>query len=789
MTDYARAIDAADRLIASAADSIRSFYSRAANRFLRDSIDTGDKCFTTGGGAVTADLWGLEGELTYLARVLPGKPFRELNAHRNAASEWVKDPSNEIEFSSVFGSLNAYRVAAAAHQVGRADAASARAIVFGAELLDGYRGEWPILGGDQDQEAHPYVAHRLLNAAEAIVGTGVQAAIASCDPNQIVQTARVPCAAEFKAAVTGVLEHPPNLDSTRQEFTALARDYLWRQHGFSAPGSSAPNWLRYDPVGTCFALSMLVEAPKKVSGAEERTRHLTLHEDLVQLSVTHVLSAITPTGVLPYGLPFSYSEKGMGAFATSISGLAALAQVLTTVFVDSRRSFYSNATFLDELLESSAEPFDRLFDLPVAIERAKQSVRGSTGWSTDRAPSLQRIESWVSMDVLRFAVYLRLLVQEVAQFHVVRKYRAVEVVGLPTWSYPPDKDMPLVADDVMHDPDQSGDGAGEDARRRLAPIPLLHERVRKPMAKETQAWHCDTSAVLLFGPPGTSKSTLVKSLAQALGWHFLELTPSNFVEEGLEMIERRSREIFEDLGMLRETVVLFDELDSLLIDREQLEASSILNFTVPALLPKLQKLTKTAKDQRVLVVFATNFYDRLDAAMSRRGRIDERLVVLPPNEPARRATLGGPPSGDELEGDKLDTGVIATRLAVHEDLVRYLREIKKPGRVAEPISGITPALYFSRLPRVDEEVKSIRATVRLGIEVAEVVGRLLDKPRALSADARAGAIVKRLDELARELRGDGDYDDWRTLCESLKYALSPRDLVAQPEAGAGAPSS
>ncbi len=93
-------------------------------------------------------------------------------------------------------------------------------------------------------------------------------------------------------------------------------------------------------------------------------------------------------------------------------------------------------------------------------------------------------------------------------------------------------------------------------------------------------WKQDVSSVLLFGPPGTAKTTTVKSLAQKLGWHFLELTPSNFIIDGLELIEQRAKDIFDDLSSLRETVILFDELDSIFIDRELLEHGSIVNFLV-----------------------------------------------------------------------------------------------------------------------------------------------------------------------------------------------------------------
>jgi hypothetical protein len=765
-----RSIDAANRLIESAAKAVTSFYRDDARRFLRDTRDEpGTPRFSTGGAAVAADLWEIAGDLPYLKAVLGKGWFEALETSRGETSAWVADPSNGLKFKRTFGKLNPYSISVAAHQVVEAGAAGPRALALSSVVLNEYARGWPEMHGVD--HPHPYVAHRVFRVSEALIGYGVDSAVMGADRRKTVKAADLPYSDAINKAWRG-LGRSFDRAGARRAYAEATTTYLWQQHGFAAPESfSAPNWLRYDPVGTCFALCMLIEASKLEWEEDDSTRHLTEYEDLVQLSVHHVLAAMTPTGSLPYGLPFSYIESGLGAFATSISGLAALVRVLHSLFEDSRRSFYKNASFIETLMDTNADGFERLFALPTKIEGAKRRVAHlldpsmvCTGWSTDRAASLTRIESWVSMDVLIFAVYLRLLVQEVAQFRVVRKYGAVPVPReTPRW--------PLggrgTGGPLMQDPDALDPGVSAAAKaehEQLAPVPVLNNAFGKFMSPDCVEWESTKSAFLLFGPPGTSKSTLAQSLAKALDWHFLELTPSNFVDQGLEMIERRSREIFEELGVLRETVVLFDELDSLLADREQLDASSILNFTVPAMLPKLQTLTKVAKNQRLIVIFATNFYDRLDAAMSRRGRIDERLVVLPYSRIARRVLLD-----EKLKGKALDAGVDATALGVFEDIKRYRTEVADTGKATEPVAGITPALYSSRIPSAADRGRAMRATERLAVEVAEVVGRLGDEPRKLGADAAPDDIKKRL----RALAGGLDKQEWRDLCDRLLEALKP----------------
>ncbi len=419
--------------------------------------------------------------------------------------------------------------------------------------------------------------------------------------------------------------------------------------------------------------------------------------------------------------------------------------------------------FLDSLLSTTSECLSELLALSPVIDAARKQVTAAdgtelSGWSTDRAASATRIESWVSMDVLLFAVQARRLAQEVGQYLVSQKYGAVEISDQPAWPYKPDATTltPSVGRGHMRDADL-GDPAWN-----LSPVQILHERVVMQLQRKPEDWKLPVSSLLLFGPPGTAKSTVAKSLAQHLRWHFLELTPSNFIDQGLEMIEQRSREVFAELSSLRETVILFDELDSLLTDRERLDPASILNFTVPAMLPKLQGLTKSAKRHRTIVIFATNFYDRLDPAMVRRGRIDERLVMLPHTRSARVATiadflmdvdparLNGAPANLAAAADR---AAESTPLAVWEDLKRYCDDWIAGQLSSDPYTGISPTLYASRLPAQADQAAKMRSTERLAIEVAEVVGRLVGDDRRLGSDSDHDAVVNRLTELRSDLGG------------------------------------
>ena len=82
-------------------------------------------------------------------------------------------------------------------------------------------------------------------------------------------------------------------------------------------------------------------------------------------------------------------------------------------------------------------------------------------------------------------------------------------------------------------------------------------------------------SALLFGPPGTSKTTLVQAVAETLEWPYVEITPSDFLREGLGQIYEEANRIFEDLMDLSGVVILFDEMDALVQRRGAGEGQAV----------------------------------------------------------------------------------------------------------------------------------------------------------------------------------------------------------------------
>ncbi|HYJ88788.1 MAG TPA: ATP-binding protein [Pyrinomonadaceae bacterium] len=134
-------------------------------------------------------------------------------------------------------------------------------------------------------------------------------------------------------------------------------------------------------------------------------------------------------------------------------------------------------------------------------------------------------------------------------------------------------------------------------------------------------------SALLFGPPGTSKTTFVRNAAKKIGWPLVELNPSHFLKRGLENIYSQAEEIFDDLNDLSWAVVFFDEMDALAQRRDAQNLDITRQLLTTSMLPKLSRLHGQAK---VLYFMATNHQMSFDPAIKRPRRFDLLICVAPP---------------------------------------------------------------------------------------------------------------------------------------------------------------
>jgi SpoVK/Ycf46/Vps4 family AAA+-type ATPase len=164
---------------------------------------------------------------------------------------------------------------------------------------------------------------------------------------------------------------------------------------------------------------------------------------------------------------------------------------------------------------------------------------------------------------------------------------------------------------------------------------LLERRLVLPLAKPELAEQygiVPPRAVVLFGPPGTGKTTFAKAIASRLEWSFVEVFPSRLAADPLGLAGAL-RATFEKVAELEHAVVFIDEVEEIAARRGGEPPSTMQGVT-----NELLKLIPAFREQpdRLLVV-ATNFIRALDPAFLRHGRFDYVIPIGLPDAAARRA--------------------------------------------------------------------------------------------------------------------------------------------------------
>ena len=379
----------------------------------------------------------------------------------------------------------------------------------------------------------------------------------------------------------------------------------------------AEDYARMDPVAMGMA-ACLCARMRKVS---ETTNLFSLgikQEDLallpsrpeLQHAIIEVFGQLGPSGTWPKYFPmFHYQEAG------------------------------SNFCFTFELLEAilhefGEEPYELLSNSEVvgALERSvtwcekanRLSCRRDeidyTGWNSGgdlKTLTKDEPESWATAVVHMFLWELSGVLSHTLQQRILRQYRLDFAGGRAN-----NQHLNELLDIEITMPGASPQGLVD-----LLKSELISRHEGK--TEEDIRRHGITKPIsaLLFGPPGTSKTDLVKAIAEALGWPEIVINPSDFVRESLEKVYVRADDIFRDLGDLAAVVVFFDEMDALMQSRELPELDTATQFLTTSMLPKLTELHEHG---RVIFLMATNYQSRFDKALKRAGRFDFLFCMGPP---------------------------------------------------------------------------------------------------------------------------------------------------------------
>jgi transitional endoplasmic reticulum ATPase len=164
---------------------------------------------------------------------------------------------------------------------------------------------------------------------------------------------------------------------------------------------------------------------------------------------------------------------------------------------------------------------------------------------------------------------------------------------------------------------------------------LLERRLVMPLAKPELAEQFGVvppKAVVLFGPPGTGKTTFAKAIASRLEWPFVEVFPSRLAADP-KGLAGALRETFLKISELEHVVVFIDEVEEIAAQRGGEPPSALQGVT-----NELLKIIPAFREQPGrLLVCATNFIRALDSAFLRHGRFDYVVPIGLPDVAARQA--------------------------------------------------------------------------------------------------------------------------------------------------------
>ncbi|XP_055376102.1 ribosome biogenesis protein SPATA5 [Condylostylus longicornis] len=139
--------------------------------------------------------------------------------------------------------------------------------------------------------------------------------------------------------------------------------------------------------------------------------------------------------------------------------------------------------------------------------------------------------------------------------------------------------------------------------------------------------------ILMFGPPGCSKTMIAKALATESRLNFLSIKGPELFSMWVGESERAVREVFRKAKQVAPSIIFFDEIDAISGERSSDgQPSSVKERVLTQLLTELDGVD-TLKD--VTIVAATNRPDMIDKALLRPGRIDRLVYVGLPDDKTR----------------------------------------------------------------------------------------------------------------------------------------------------------
>ena len=403
-------------------------------------------------------------------------------------------------------------------------------------------------------------------------------------------------------AITDVLEamEHANRSVARVLEQAIQESIQWCENVMlrEIAQASAENMTEFDPAELVSGLAVAVYArsirsPRRLTDAIEKA-----------------LKGARADGSWIPGRPFLLDEDG--GFG-EVAPTAGIVWMLSGAIARNR-----NVRTADEALARFVEWLE---DRERTVEVDSLQV---TGWASERTRVPKRVDFWTTAFVINSLINIRGLME------------------FRLWEVCEQRFTVLKVKSDLSEIDAVDLGARHQNR--------LHSRLATMSRRaEGPRWRTADYAIVLHGPPGSSKTALATGVAKQM-WRLsnrvdgieprlVRITPADFTRGGEERLDSEARIIFDILSHVRNVTILFDEIDDLLRQRIASEEPTFLKIVVPAMLNRLQDLRDACPRQQIFFVLATNYIEKIEPALIRKGRIDYALPVVYPDGACRSSMV------------------------------------------------------------------------------------------------------------------------------------------------------
>ncbi|KAG1739442.1 P-loop containing nucleoside triphosphate hydrolase protein [Suillus paluster] len=167
--------------------------------------------------------------------------------------------------------------------------------------------------------------------------------------------------------------------------------------------------------------------------------------------------------------------------------------------------------------------------------------------------------------------------------------------------------------------------------REAVEWPLLHPEAFQRLGVRPP------KGLLLYGPPGCSKTVLARACATESGVNFVAVKGPELLNKYVGESEKAVRDIFSKARAASPSIIFFDEIDALGTSRSSDSDTGNGSSHEGVLTSLLNEMDGVQELVGVTVIAATNRPD--DSALMRPGRLDRILYVGPPDQDGREEIL------------------------------------------------------------------------------------------------------------------------------------------------------